>query len=183
MLDKQSLWAAAMRVHEALASQSIPHALVGGVAVCLHGYQRNTVDIDWLIRGEESQSIRECMQSIGFEWDPVVKEFRNGQQAIVQFLTSGDRAGAGSEVRLPDPRDPDVVVTIEGLPVVSLARLIESKIACGEGSTRRTHKDFADVVELIVRHNLGGQFAAKLHKSVRRTYRKLVKNARGDDGQ
>lgn len=180
MLDKQSLWATAMRVHKALAAESIPHALVGGVAVCLHGYQRNTVDIDLLARGQDSESIRSCLHSAGFPWDPIAKEFRNEQEAPVQFLTAGDRAGTGSEVRLPDPLEPEAVVMIEGLPVVSLPRLIESKIACGEGNVRRTHKDFADVVELIAQHDLGGEFARHLHKSLRRTFRKLVKHAHGE---
>jgi hypothetical protein len=49
MVGKESLWAAAQRCHEALASSGIPHAIVGGVAVCLHGYQRTTVDIDVLV--------------------------------------------------------------------------------------------------------------------------------------
>jgi hypothetical protein len=180
MLDKQSLWATATRVHQALAAQSIPHALLGGVAVCLHGYQRNTVDIDLLVRGEDHSAIRVCLESAGLAWDPVVKEFRSETDPPVQFLTAGDRAGSGSEVRLPDPEEPDAVVVIEGLPVVSLARLIEAKIACGEGNVRRTHKDFADVVELIAQHNLGGDFARHLHKAVRRTFRKLVKHARGE---
>ncbi len=64
-------------------------------------------------------------------------------------------------------------------PPATLARLIEVKIACGEGNIRRTHKDFADVVELIASHDLDGTFAARIHKSVRKTFRALVKNARG----
>jgi len=46
------------------------------------------------------------------------------------------------------------LATFEGLPALSLARLIETKLACGEGNLRRTHKDFADVVELIAVHDL-----------------------------
>jgi len=38
---------------------------------------------------------------------------------------------------------------------------------------------FADVVELIAGHDLGPEFAARLHKAVRKTFRRLVKNARG----
>lgn len=180
MLENESLWATAMRVHQLLAAQSIPHALVGGVAVCLHGYQRNTVDIDLLVRRAESESIRSCLQSVGFVWDPAVAEFRGESATPVQFVVAGERAGRGSEVSLPDPNEPGVVVTIEGLPVVSLARLIESKIACGEGNLRRTHKDFADVVELIARRGLDKSFARHLHKSIRKTYRVLVNHARGE---
>jgi hypothetical protein len=96
----------------------------------------------------------------------------------VQFLTAGDRAGNDQEVRLPDPADEDCSDVIEGLPVLRLARLIEIKLACGIGDLRRTHKDFADVVELIAINDLDGKFSSRLHKSVRKTFRELVRNAR-----
>jgi len=44
---------------------------------------------------------------------------------------------------------------------------------------RRTHKDFADVVELIAIHRLDGSFAQSLHKSVRKEFRQLARRARG----
>jgi hypothetical protein len=97
----------------------------------------------------------------------------------VQLLLAGQRAGAGSEVLLPDPADPAVSEMVEGLPVVTLAKLIESKIACGQSNLRRTHKDFADVVELIARHQLDESFARHLHKSLRAAYRQLVTHASG----
>lgn len=68
---------------------------------------------------------------------------------------------------------------LEGLPVVTLARLIETKLACGQGNLRRTHKDFADVVELIAAHNLDGSFAPQLHSTLRELYRELVRHACG----
>lgn len=63
--------------------------------------------------------------------------------------------------------------------MLTLAKLIESKIACGEGNLRRTHKDFADVVELIVHNGLDSSFARFLHKSLRPAYRQLVRASRG----
>ena len=88
------------------------------------------------------------------------KEFSAPSGAAIQFLVAGDRAGSGSEVRLPDPSDASVITEIEGLPVLRLSKLIEAKIACGEGNLRRTHKDFADVVELILQNRLDGSFGA-----------------------
>ena len=41
MLENESLWEAATQCHQILAAAKIPHAVMGGVAVCLHGYQRN----------------------------------------------------------------------------------------------------------------------------------------------
>ena len=180
MVGKEPLWAAAQRCHEALSAAGISHAIVGGVAVCLHGYQRTTVDVDLLVTPGASERIRGCLEAAGFVWDAEQREFRDRAGVPVQILVAGERAGRGSEVVLPDPGDPGAVETVEGLPVATLARLIEMKVACGEGDVRRTHKDFADVVELIANHKLDGEFAARLHKAVRKTYRRLVRNARGD---
>ena len=44
---------------------------------------------------------------------------------------------------------------------------------------RGTYKDFADVIELIVHNRLNSSFARFLHKSLRATYRELVRRSRG----
>ena len=58
MVENESLWQAAARCHEVLAAAEIPHAVLGGVAVCLHGYQRNTVDVDVLVRRVDADAVR-----------------------------------------------------------------------------------------------------------------------------
>jgi hypothetical protein len=222
MLENQSLWQVATQCHQLLAAAEIPHALVGGVAVCLHGYQRNTVDLDLLIRKDDSQAVREILERESFAvfWSaalfrrffplvfseknkqkqsggkaphskkrqsrarvsrdiPREAEFRAPSGVAVQFLVAGERAGPGSEVALPDPGDERATTEIEGLPVLTLAKLIESKTACGQGNLRRTHKDFADVVELIVQNRLNSSFARFLHKSLRTAFRQLVRTSRG----
>jgi hypothetical protein len=178
MLGNESLWEAAQRSHELLADANIAHALAGGVAVCLHGYQRNTVDVDLLIQAGHTETVHDVLQAAGIRWDDDEHEFRTPAEIAIHFLISGEPAGKGSDVRLPDPADPDVVTQRDGLPVLSLAALIESKIASGESNLRGTHKDFADVVELIAKHDLSRDFARHLHKSVRATFRQLVGHAR-----
>ncbi|MDZ4658123.1 MAG: hypothetical protein SH868_11150 [Bythopirellula sp.] len=180
MLGNESLWDAAVASHELLASKNLPHAILGGVAVCLHGYQRNTIDVDLLIRAEDANTVRESMTAAGWQWDVPNKQFISGSGVILQFLLSGERAGLGSEVCLPDPTDANSVTELEGLPVLTLARLIETKIACGQNNARRMHKDFADVVELIAVHDLNSSFARKLHKSLQPIFRQLMANARGE---
>ncbi|MGO8751860.1 MAG: hypothetical protein ACLQNE_38450 [Thermoguttaceae bacterium] len=59
--------------------------------------------------------------------------------------------------------------------------MIEAKIACGMGSLRRTHKDFADAIELILENRLESSFARRLHKSLRAAYRELVERSRGEN--
>ena len=179
MLGNAPLWEVTLLCHSKLDEVGAPHAVCGGVAVCLHGYQRNTVDVDWIVRREDAAAIRETLESAGMTWQSQQAEFRSPAGVAVQLLFAGDRAGDGGEVRLPDPAQPVVTTSIEGLPVLSLSRLIETKLASGEGNLRRTHKDFADVVELIAVHQLDGSFARFIHRSLRRTYRELARRAQG----
>ena len=180
MLENETLWEAALRCHELLEQAEVPHTVCGGVAVCLHGYQRNTVDVDFLIRKESSETIRQVFEDEGLTWMAARHKFVTPSQIPIQFLVAGDRAGTGSEVKLPDPAESSTSVTIEGLPVLRLSKLIETKIACGEGNPRRTHKDFADVVELISICQLDGTFSRFLHRTLRKTFRQLVRNSLGE---
>lgn len=165
MLENRSLWDTATRVHTLLAAEAIPHAVVGGMAVCLHGYRRNTVDLDLLVRPENTAAVRLAL------------EIQERPNITVKWLMTGDKEGPGQPAVFPDPADPRVVTVIEDLPVLNLAALIQSKLACGLGNLRRTHKDFADVVELIAIHKLSASFARKLHESVRPEFKELVKRA------
>jgi hypothetical protein len=136
--------------------------------------------LDLIVPANQAETLRTLLIASGLTWDEKNCEFRTGAGIPVQFLVAGERAGRDSEVRLPDPGNPNAIVELEGLSVLSLAALIESKIACGQSNLRRTHKDFADVVELVARHQLGRDFARHLHKSVRATFRQLVMQSRAD---
>jgi hypothetical protein len=179
MLGNESLWQVATQCHHALAEAQIPHSVCGGVAVCLHGYQRNTIDLGLIVRRTDSAAVRTTLEHAGLSWHEEQAEFRSSSGIPVQFPYSGDRAGKGAEFSLPDPEGDQNVETVENLPVLRLSKLIEIKIACGLDNLRRTHKDFADVVELIVVRNLDSSFARFIHKSVRQTFLELLKNARG----
>ncbi len=178
MLGNENLWETATKCHELLNREHIPHAVCDGVAVCLHGYRRNTVDLDLIIRSSDAGRVKTTLVNAGLSWDEQNKEFHSSSGVPVQFLMTGECAGAGAEIKLPEPEGELNVEQIEGLPVLRLSKLIEIKIACALGSPRRTHKDLADVVELIAVRNLDSSFARFLHKSVRKTYRELVRTTR-----
>ncbi len=180
MLGNENLWKVAADCHDLFQRSNIPHSICGGVAVCLHGYQRNTTDVDLIIRQSDSETIRQLLQVEGFVWDETNKEYRSPSGIAVQFLIAGEKAGKGSEVTIPGPLGELNVEEREGLLVVRLSRLIEMKLASGLGNLRRTHKDFADVVELIAIRKLDGSFARYLHHSLRPTFRELVRNAQAD---
>ena len=179
MLENQTLWEAAARIHDLLSERGIDHAVVGGVAVCLHGYRRNTVDLDLLIRPTDTAEFHSTLEEDGIVWSDADKEFRTASGVAVQLVMAGESEGPGQSAVFPDPADARHLTNIEGFPVLSLAALIQSKLACGLGNLRRTHKDFADVVELIAIHRLGKSFARLLHKSVRPEFRELVRHAKG----
>lgn len=96
----------------------------------------------------------------------------------IRLALAIEKEGAGQAATFPDPGEARHVTKIEGLPVLSLPQLIQAKLACGLGNLRRTHKDFADVVELILVNNLDGSFARFLHESLRREFRELGRRAR-----
>ena len=181
MLGNESLWSVAARCHQLLSEAGIAYSVCGGVAVCLHGYQRNTTDLDLIIRGEDSDAVREILTKGGYTWDADQAEFRTPDGIAIQFVIAGQKAGKETEVSISQPVGDLNVEQIEGLSVVRLSRLIEMKIACGMSNLRRTHKDFADVVELISKRGLDGSFARHLHKSLRPTFRQLVRNAYASD--
>jgi hypothetical protein len=181
MLENQSLWEVTERIHGLLVGKRIDHAIVGGVAVCLHGYRRNTVDLDLLIEPEDTAALRATLDSEGFQWQAEAREFRSTSGVPIQFVLAGESEGPGQQAKFPSPGDAKRVIKIEGLPVLTLAQLVQAKIACGLGDMRRTHKDFADVVELIAIHHLDGSFARFLHKSVRKEFRELVRRVGGQD--
>ncbi|MEI8021911.1 MAG: hypothetical protein WCH39_27115 [Schlesneria sp.] len=181
MLGKESLWYVAERCQALLSAEKIPYSNCGGVAVCLHGYQRNTVDLDLVIRSVDTDGVRKTLGDGGTVWDRAQARFRSPAGIAVQFRIAGNTAGKGSEVFIPDPMGDLNVQQREGIIVVRLSRLIEMKIACRTSNLRRTHKDFADVVELIAARNLDRSIARFLHPSLRATFRELVHAANANN--
>lgn len=45
---------ATLMTHERLAELGIPHVLIGGIAVGVHGYQYATKDVDWLVSQDKA---------------------------------------------------------------------------------------------------------------------------------
>ena len=66
MLGNESLWNAAEMCRVLLSSEEVPYSICGGVAVCLHGYQRNTVNLDLVIRSNDTDSVRTALENGGW---------------------------------------------------------------------------------------------------------------------
>jgi hypothetical protein len=78
------------------------------------------------------------------------------------------RFAVGDDLGLED----EVAVEIAGRKYVSLARLIELKLASGLTAPDRP-RDFDDVIQLIRKNTLGAHFADQLHPYVQPKYHEL----------
>jgi hypothetical protein len=168
-------------VHQALARVTarldelrIPYAVCGGMAVNAHGYQRTTTDIDVLLTLDGLARFKAASLGFGFvEKFPGSRGVRDTATGVpIRFLVTGGIPGDGTDrgVAFPDPAH--VALEIHGRMHVSLARLLELKLAAGLSAPDRP-RDFADVIQLIRKNALGEHFVDQLHPYVQPKYREL----------
>lgn len=156
-----------------LGEMGIPYAVVGGMAMFLHGYRRFTEVVDILVTKESLKAIHDNLEGRGylppFEGS---KNLRDTDQGVrIEFLIAGGYPGDGKPkpVVFPDPQE--VATTIDGIQVVNLVTLFELKLASGTAPGRR--KDLGDVQEMIRLLQLSESFADQLDSSVRDLYREI----------
>lgn len=165
------------RIARLLEKAQIPYAIVGGMAVNLHGAERTTRDVDILLTDEGFKRFQR--EFVGDAFDRVPgrsRRFVDQTNAVtVDILRTGRFPGSGKPgpIAFPDPAD--VSVVIEKTRVVNLPQLIQLKLAA------RRFYDFGDVVFLIRIHRLDESFADKLHPSVRRDYLECLDEKRRED--
>ncbi|HUT09739.1 MAG TPA: nucleotidyltransferase family protein [Thermoguttaceae bacterium] len=180
----QTLLETAKRCHDLFDAADIPHVVIGGIAVYLHGYKRNSRDVDLLVRRDERDGIRQALESAGYSWDARRKAYISPTNVRVDFRYAGEDAGNG-KVLFPDPATLQAREIINDLPALALTHLIEAKLACAiaeqrEGKGRGRHKKHCvDVVQLIATNGLTGSYAEGLHESVRAEFRRVAVQASG----
>jgi hypothetical protein len=165
-----------------LEQLGVPFCVVGGMAMFLHGYRRFTEDVDLLVSPESLPIIHEALEGRGYV-PPFAgsKQLRDAEHGVrIEFLMSGDYPGDGKPkpVRFPDPAESAVV--IDAIPCLTLARLVEMKLASGLSNPGRL-KDLADVQQMIRVLQLGEDFALQLDASVRDKYAELLAGVRADE--
>ncbi|HSB63380.1 MAG TPA: hypothetical protein VLJ18_04405 [Thermoanaerobaculia bacterium] len=159
-----------------LAAESIPYAIVGGMALNLYGYRRETVDVDVLMTREGLERFRQLLVGGGYvlAFSGARKSFRDPETGVkIEVLTAGEFPGDGKPkpVVFPDPAK--VAVDRGGYAVIALEKLIEMKIASGLSAPHRLHVDLGDVQRLIEELRLPIDLDARLDLSVRAEYRRL----------
>lgn len=170
------------RVSRILDENSIPYALVGGLALNEWGYQRVTVDVDVLLAPEGLLQLKALVLGLGYvEQFPGSRGLRDTVANVdIDFLLSGEYPGDGKPkpVVFPDPAQ--VAVRGRRVALLPLPKLIDLKLASGISAPHRL-KDLADVMELIRAVSLPLNFAESLDPSVRSKYAELWQAAQAVD--
>jgi hypothetical protein len=163
------VWQTMERVTSRLSEAGIPHAVIGGMSLSLHGYARPTADVDILTTREGLDEVHRKLVGLGYRpaFEGARKTLKDTTTGVkVDFITEGEYPGDGKPkpVRFPDPRG----VTVErlGFNVIAVEKLIELKLASGMTSPLRL-RDLADVQDLIVALKLPRDVAEQLDPSVR----------------
>jgi hypothetical protein len=160
---------------ESLEEESIPYAIIGGMALKLLGFTRETVDVDVLLTKAGLEVFKERLVGRGYvgAFPGASKAFRDAQtQTKVEVITAGEYPGDGKPkpVVFPDPEQASV--EREGIRVIRLEKLIELKLASGLTAPHRL-RDLADVQDLIIALSLPLELSDRLDPSVAGEYRRL----------
>jgi hypothetical protein len=165
------------RLVKRLEKAKIPYAIVGGMAVNAHKYERTTGDVDVLLTFEGFQEFRR--RYVPKNYEPVrgrslrVTDAKN--EVNIDILVTGLFPGSGNPgpIAYPDPKK--VSQKIRDIRFVDLATLIELKLAAGRS------KDVADVVDLIRANDLDESFLDRLHSSVQEDFVEYLEARRRED--
>jgi len=165
------------RLVKRLEKAKIPYAIMGGMAVNAHHYERTTADVDVLLNAKGFADF--CRLFVPKKYATVPGRPRRFVDRInkvgLDVLVTGRFPGSGKPgpIAFPDPSD--VCQKIAKYQVVDLPTLVQLKLAA------RRYRDFGDVVELIRFNELDESFTEKLHSSLRQDFIECLEEKRRED--
>jgi hypothetical protein len=169
------------QIAQRLDELGIDYAIVGGMAMFLHGFRRFTEDVDILVTPGGLKRIHDEIEGRGyirpFEKS---KDLRDADSRVrIEFLVTGRYPGDGrpGPVSYPDPAQ--VAEVRDGIKVLNLDKLMELKLASSRGAGRR--KDLGDAQELIRVLNLPLEFRDKIDPTLRELYDELWRELQPKD--
>ena len=156
-----------------LPEEGIDYAVIGGIALALHGFVRPTQDVDLLMTTAGLERFRAQLVGRGYapSFEGARKHFRDAATGVkVEILTTGEYRGDGQPkpVAFPDPLE--ATIQVDEVRVAKLEVLIELKLASGLSAEHRRLRDLADVQQLI---KLSADLADRLDPSLQAEYLRL----------
>ncbi len=174
-MQQGSVYQTLQNLAQSLAREGIDYAVIGGMALVMHGYVRATQDVAVLLSTEGLEAFRRSLVGRGFvpAFQGATRMFRDASTGvIIEILTTGEFPGDGKPkpVSFPDPAV--AAIDREGIKIIELSKLIELKLASGLSAADRL-KDLADVQELIRILQLPSNLVEQLNESVQGEYTRL----------
>lgn len=122
-----------------LTRRGVPHALVGGLAVQAHGFERYTKDVDLLVPSHRPEVLKEVRGGVALDFRPPL--FRGTSYTrrgvVIDLIQPADPRTLflDAELRLPD--------SAADVPVARVEAIVAMKLLGGRA------QDDADVVRLL----------------------------------
>lgn len=162
LLDKRGkVLDIAREVSQLMRTAGIPGAVIGGIAVVLHGHIRTTKDVD-IFAPPPLEPLADLLIAHGFLFDREEKAFI--KCSVPVHLVLPEQVGSTLQE----------TIELDGVTTTTLVDLVEMKLRTGSSNLLRA-QDLADVIGLIRHHQLSSAFAQHLDKSLRPAFRKLAR--------
>ena len=146
------------------------YAVVGGMALYLHGFRRYTENINILVTREGLPDVHRALLGNGYRLSRVsnknIHDTENG--VYIKFMVSDD---------VPNPQR--LAAEQDGIWLLNLAPLLNLKLISGVKSIARL-KDISGVQEMIKLLSLPQDFAEQLSPGVRQKYEELWQGSQPD---
>lgn len=171
------------RITARLNALCIDYAVVGGMALFLHGFRRFTEDVDILVTREGLAKLHQALEGSGYR-PPFAgsKNLRDTENGVrIEFLIAGEFPGDGKAKPVAFPEPEEVAEEVDGVRLLNLAALIELKLASGMTGKGRL-KDLGDAEQMIMQFDLPQNFAERLSPYVQEKYDELWRNVQPDSG-
>ncbi len=163
------------RITTRLNDLDIDYAVVGGMALFLHGFRRYTEDVDILVTREGLAKIHELLEGSGYR-PPFAgsKNLRDTENGVrIEFLVAGEFPGDGKPKPVKFPEPGTVAMKQDAIQILNLEALIELKLASGMTGGIERLKDIADVAEVVRMLRLPEAIVDQLNPFVRERYREI----------
>ena len=131
--------------------EHVSYALIGGFAVSLWGYQRATVDIDFLVNGNDMEKVRQIVEGMGYRCI-------HASENVTQFSSDDKRQGTldflhafrpASLQMLERAKLKSIFDGEQSIPVIVPEDLIGLKVQALNNDPSRTQLDMADIEALM----------------------------------
>jgi len=143
MGDASSFGGVLREVVTLLRGADVAHALIGGIAVGLHGYARATADIDLLVDGARRDDVIELMTGAGFKLAVATEEVLHfsGPVPVDMLLARRETTRRMLDDATPEPATGTMLLRVEDI--------IGLKIQAFSNNPARKWHDQADIAALL----------------------------------